>query len=300
MSITVCIPTRNRPGDLAECLDSIAASSVAVGETIVADDSTDGATRTLTTTRYPHVTYVDGLRQGLGPNRNRALDAATGEWILFLDDDARLGVDFLATLAPFIAADDRRRTIFTGIERQTTALVFPNDQNFLGFQTVPYKPGAPLNTLVINAALFPAALFRTIRFDPQLVYGYDEVDVAMRARLSGYEIRLCPEAVNRHFPSQINRGFYGRHTEIARIYVTFKRYAEVERRPFKAVAFIVASFVHSVAHHLKTGGVSGVAEAMRTHRAAWRKIALWRASRRSLATAKIPGSIVAPPGPELG
>ena len=249
MNVSICITTRNRPDDLAECLKSIAASSVPVAQTVVSDDSTDALTRDLIAQRFPHVTYVEGPRQGLGPNRNSAIAAATAQWILFLDDDARLGADFLATLAPIVAARRGERVIFSGVERQKTGLIFPKAQDFLGFQTRRYFSNTPLETLVVNATLFPADLLRSIHFDPRLIYGYDEVDIAARARALGYEIMLCPDAVNYHYPSPKNRDYYRPHTETARVYVTYKTYFAAERRPVKAAAFPGVSLLHSIAHH---------------------------------------------------
>lgn len=275
MNVTVCIPTRNRPDDLAECLDSIAVSSVPVAEIVVSDDSTDDRTRELVAARYPHVKYVFGPRRGLGPNRNSAISAASGDWILFLDDDARLGPEFLSEMIKARYANAGQKLIFTGIEKQVKGLVFPNDQDFLGFQKRPYGDRKMVNTVVINATLFPASLFREMLFDPRLIYGYDEVDIASCARGAGYGIVLVPSAVNLHFPSPVNRDYYSPHTEAARIYVTFKRYASAERRPVKAATFLVLSFLHSLAHHVKRFGLSGIAGAFRMHGAAVRNIALW-------------------------
>jgi GT2 family glycosyltransferase len=171
-------------------------------------------------------------------------------------------------------ANADRRIIFTGIEKQVSGLVFPNDQDFLGFQKRPYG-SRDVNTVVINATLFPSTLFREMLFDPRLIYGYDEVDIASCARGAGYRIVLVPSAVNLHFPSPVNRDYYSPHTEAARIYVTFKRYARAERRPVKALAFLAVSFVHSLAHHLKRQGVSGIPGAFRMHKAALNNIALW-------------------------
>src|ERR1700739_3314148 len=126
MNVTVCIPTRNRPDDLAECLDSIAASAVPVTEIVVSDDSTDDRTRDLVATRYSHVKYVFGPRRGLGPNRNSAISAALCDSIMFLEDDSRLGPDFLNEMMKARYANADQRLIFTGIEKQVKGLVFPN------------------------------------------------------------------------------------------------------------------------------------------------------------------------------
>jgi len=292
MNVSVCIPTRNRPEDLAECLESIAASSVPVAEIVVSDDSTDDRTRELVAARYPHVKYVFGPRRGLGPNRNSAISAASGDWLLFLDDDARLGADFLTEMMKARYANAGRKLIFTGIEKQPKGLVFPNDQDFLGFQKRPYGDSKMVNTVVINATLFPASLFKEMLFDARLIYGYDEVDIASGARGIGYRIVLAPSAINLHFPSPVNRDYYSPHTEAARIYVTFKRYAAAEGRPVKALLFLAASFIHSLAHHVRRFGLSGIAGAFKMHRTAMKNIVLWldESSRRGRAQSPAPVS----------
>ena len=293
LNVTVCIPTRNRPEDLAACLQSIASSSIAVTEVVVSDDSTDDRTRDLLASEYPYVKYVFGPRKGLGPNRNSAISAATGDWIVFLDDDARLGADFLAVMEPLMRSNLGKRTILTGIEKQISGLVFPNDQNFLGHQKLPYGPNQPVNTVVINATLFPASLFREMLFDRRLIYGYDEVDIAAQARGAGYRILLVPHAINLHFPSPVNRDYYSAHTEAARIYVTFKRYAASQRRIAKGLGFLAVSFFHSIAFHIRARGLAGIPEAFKLHRAAWKNIALW--VRENLARGRMPNLTAAPP-----
>ena len=278
MNISICIPTRDRPDDLSECIKAIFASSVPALEIVVSDDSTDDRTRLMLETRYPHVTYVSGPRKGLGPNRNSAIEAATGEWILFLDDDARLGADFLANMSPMLIACGDRREILTGAEqREPGGLIFPHDQTFLGFQSRVYEQAEKINTVVINATLFPADLFELVRFDDRLIYGYDEVDIAARARAEGYDILLCPTAINLHRPSPVNRDYYRPHTEAARIYVTFKKYLATQHKPLKSLAFLVASFLHTISYFLRRQGIRGLPSAIALHRKAWRDIwACWR------------------------
>ncbi len=254
------------------CIESVRQSTVPVFDIIVSDDSTDDRTRQAVQTHCPDVTYLEGPRRGLGPNRNNAIAAARGDWILFLDDDARLTPDFLAQLEPVAAEDQTGRTIITGIERNSRGLVYPNDQSFLGFQSRAYRDGEPIRTIVMNAALFPRAMLGELLFDPNLVYGYDEIDIAARALAMGYAIRLCPEAINLHYSSPLNRDFNAPHIDAARIYVTYRKYRWSQRRPGKAAVFLGASFLHSLAHHLSKAGTRGLRAALNTHVAAWRQI----------------------------
>jgi hypothetical protein len=70
--------------------------------------------------------------------------------------------------------------------------------------------------------------------------------------------------VNQHFPSPVNRELYTSHTEAARLYVTWKRYARVERTPARAAAYCVIAPVHLLAHGLRRGGIAGAGRAARS------------------------------------
>lgn len=257
--VTVCICTRNRPDSLAQTLDSVRASSIAAHQIVVADDSTEDRTAELIRRRYPEVTYLRGPRRGLGANRNVVASAATGEFVLFLDDDCLLDESFIArALAALDTVGDRTHVIVNGRENNRGRFVASSDQSFLGYQNRPYRPGDVLYSVVINAALFPRSLFDEVRFDERLIYGCDEIDVTTRAVAHGYRIVSCPEAVNHHFPSPVNRDYYGAHANSARLYVTFKRYWFTERRRLKAAVFLLLAVPHVFASMAKYDGLDGL------------------------------------------
>ncbi len=251
LRVSVCICTRNRPSDLRQALESITKSSVEVTEVIVSDDSTNESTRELVTADYPAVVWQQGPQRGLGPNRNAALASATGTHALFIDDDAELGPQFIAACEQRLAAipaHSRSHTIISGVERHPDGrTVVAHEQDYLGFQRRPYRSGESLHTVVINSTLFPISLFKKHRFDEQLVYGYDEVDLASRAVADGFSIVHEIGAVNMHRPSAVNRDFYRPHIESSRLYVTCKRRAVTERRVLAAAAYAVVAVVHLAA-----------------------------------------------------
>jgi GT2 family glycosyltransferase len=117
-----------------------------------------------------------------------------------------------------------------------------------------------------------------VRFDDQLVFGYDEVDIATQAVAHGYTIVQCDAAANWHYPSPVNRDYYRPHTEASRLYVTFKRYALHERAYAKAAAFALLAPLHCLGAALKRGEAAAVADAWRTVAAAGRH---WRTARKS-------------------
>lgn len=88
---SVVIPTFNRPDMLGDCLRRVAQALAVVPESrievIVSDDGRDLRTRDLLVSTYPWVHWVQGPRRGPAANRNAGAAVATGEWIIFTDDD---------------------------------------------------------------------------------------------------------------------------------------------------------------------------------------------------------------------
>src|ERR1041384_5377606 len=111
MRASVCICTRNRPAELVETIATISRSTVPVDEIVVSDDSTGDDTREALEAAGLDVRYVEGPRVGLGANRNNAVDHATGDVVLFIDDDCHLAADFFERA---LACREDERVIVTG------------------------------------------------------------------------------------------------------------------------------------------------------------------------------------------
>jgi len=92
--ISVVIPCDNQGRFLEEAVASAASASYRVEVIVVDDGSTDDTAAVAA--RHGSVRYVHQRRRGLPAARNRGLDAATGDLVIFLDADARLlpgGID---------------------------------------------------------------------------------------------------------------------------------------------------------------------------------------------------------------
>src|SRR5262249_21178732 len=137
----------------------------------------------------------------------------------------------------------RTNVIVCGSEDDDGHPLLAADQTFLGFQSRHYAPGAPMYTISMIATVFPRALFDRVRFDEQLVSGYEESDLATRAVAAGMTIVPCLEACVYHRPSEAARAAarvdYHSFAEASRLYATFKRYYWTERRLARAAAFAV-------------------------------------------------------------
>src|SRR4051812_36956733 len=96
-NITVCVCTRNRPGELRKCLDSLVRCEPPPSQVVVSDDSaaTDMQSEALCQ-QYPQVHYQHGPRLGLSANRNACVRVSKSEWIHFIDDDVVVDAGFYA------------------------------------------------------------------------------------------------------------------------------------------------------------------------------------------------------------
>lgn len=93
--VSVIIPTHNRPHFLARAVESVLSQTYANVEAVVVDDNMPQSPAREQTAEVmrpfgedPRVQYILGDRPvGGGPARNRGIEAASGEYITFLDDD---------------------------------------------------------------------------------------------------------------------------------------------------------------------------------------------------------------------
>lgn len=105
MKLSIIIPAYNAEAYLPQCLDSILAQEHQGCEVIVVDDgSTDGTAALLE--RYPDVKVVHQENRGMSTARNRGLDEARGEYILFVDSDDLLTDGALETLVAELSGED--------------------------------------------------------------------------------------------------------------------------------------------------------------------------------------------------
>lgn len=105
--LSVVVRTRDRPELLAEALGSLAAQSYRRAEVVVVNDG--GATPELPEGHPLELRLVDlPANRGRGPAADAGVEAATGDWIAFLDDDDLAEPDHLEVLAGLAGAAGTR------------------------------------------------------------------------------------------------------------------------------------------------------------------------------------------------
>ena len=94
-SIVIC--TRHRPQDLATCLASIRDEIASGREVVIVDNGPDSETEAMVRA-HPRVRYVVESRAGLSRARNAGIAAASGDVVVFIDDDVRPEPGWIAPL----------------------------------------------------------------------------------------------------------------------------------------------------------------------------------------------------------
>lgn len=99
--ISVIIPVFNRQDVIAECIASLQAQSHTSLEIILVDDGSTDQTLKICqelAREDPRIVLLAGSHCGVSAARNRALEAATGEYLFFLDSDDVIHPLLLETL----------------------------------------------------------------------------------------------------------------------------------------------------------------------------------------------------------
>jgi glycosyltransferase involved in cell wall biosynthesis len=112
LSVSVLVPCFNAGPWLTECIESVRCQGVSAFEIIIVDDGSDDAETVEILSGYENAPGVNVLRKrngGVTSARNAALDAAIGDYVLFLDADDYLDPNALAVM---VAAAERSDAVF--------------------------------------------------------------------------------------------------------------------------------------------------------------------------------------------
>ena len=195
MSVVIC--THNGGRTLEETLRAVARLDYPDFETIVVNDgSTD---RSADIARRFDVRLINIPNGGLSNARNIGLRAATGEIVVYLDDDAYPDPDWLTHLAAAFS-----QGVHAGIGGPN--IPPPGDGPIA--DCVAHSPGGPTHVLLsdieaehipgCNMAFRREQLLAIGGFDPQFRIAGDDVDVCWRIQEQGWTLGFCPAAVVWH------------------------------------------------------------------------------------------------------
>lgn len=222
--ITVVICTRERPGALARCLDSLLAQNYPGFRVLVVDNApvTEATAEVVrSAARRGPVDYLVEPKAGLSFARNAAVAAAPGEILAWIDDDEYADENWLAEVARALA-DHPEADVISGVivpaELETQAQLwfeqFGGHSKGRGFKPDVFSPA----TAHIQSPLYPLPPFGTganMTFRPGVIERIGGFDTALGAGtpamgsedtlaftqvlVSGGTIVYQPTAVTHHY-----------------------------------------------------------------------------------------------------
>jgi GT2 family glycosyltransferase len=205
--ISVIVCSRNGERTLRDCFEGLSRLEYPDFEVIVVDDGSSDGTAAIGREYGFRVISTGG--QGLGRARNVGLDAATGEIVAYLDDDAYPDAHWLSYLAAVFL-----RTPHAGVGGPNIA---PSGDGSVA-ACVASAPGGPVHVLLsdaeaehvpgCNVAFRKDALQALGGFDPRFRVAGDDVDVCWRLREGGSTLGFSPSAVVWHHRRRSVRAYW--------------------------------------------------------------------------------------------
>lgn len=207
VKVSVVTPTHNKEALLRRTLASLERQDVGADafEVVVVDDgSTDGTPAFLAAHRPPfalRVVRVDENR-GRAAARNRGLERATGDLVVFLDDDMELVPGFLRAHVELHASRERVAGIGNVVNHpEITQAPIDRYMSTRGAQKIGARGPLPWKYFSTNnASVWRADLAAIDGFDERFVhYGFEDLELAWRLeRERGVAFRFVEEARSLH------------------------------------------------------------------------------------------------------
>jgi O-antigen biosynthesis protein len=205
VSVVVC--AYQAQDTIEECLWSLTELEYPNYEVLVVDDGSTDATAQIAH-RFP-VRLLSRERLGLAGARNVGLEHAQGEFVAYIDADAKADPDWLTYLALALEVPG---TAGAGGPNP----VPPDDPPVA--QCVARAPGGPIHVLLdderaehvpgCNMAFWRETLLEIGGFDPIYTAAGDDVDVCWKLLGRGYDIRFHPSALVWHRRRDSVRAFW--------------------------------------------------------------------------------------------
>ena len=265
MFISVIIPTYNRRLILDKCLNALEKQCLIPEinnyEVVVVDDgSTDGTQSWLrkSSDNFPHVRLIEQDHGGPAEARNRGVENALGDLIVFIDSDLVVTNLFLSSHAKTLLRSWQRRNdrlCFTyGAVINTSNFENPTSEKHK-IRDLSWAYFATGNVAIDRMVLEKSGLFDT----SFRLYGWEDLELGERLRQMGVELIKCPKAVGYHWHPALSLD------QISTLIRVERERAKMAlifylKHPTLRVRFIIQfTFIHRILWELLTlGGIINV------------------------------------------
>lgn len=191
LALSVCIISFRRPALLQKCLDCISPGKQTLDsslyEVVISDDCPHGSAKSVVNASG-FARWVQGPSQGVAANRNNAVEAANGDWIVFVDDDELPQIDWLERI--YEAASSEQWDV---IEGRVEATCYPDSIFWL----------APIISqggvyCTANLAIRRSTFFQIGGFDIRNRISHEDIELGSRISSASLRTLFLADAVVYH------------------------------------------------------------------------------------------------------
>lgn len=227
-ALSVAIVSYRRADDLLLCLEDLAEQRTSISfEVVLVLQAYPAGVADEIVSAFGHrlTLHIHEFARGLGVHgaRNAAIKVVNAPIVAFFDDDVRVGADWVETLMPYYAdptvggvggyvANPGCRRLSVRLLRPMLGLASRRYRiDWGGFHTLPFSSHPETDQRADwlsggNMSYRVVALAQAGQFDEAFGnYGYDDVDIGVRVRRSGWKLLTTRRLSVVHNPSPVNR-----------------------------------------------------------------------------------------------
>lgn len=247
---SIIVAVYNRPDEMAELLESLAAQTLKDFEIVVVEDGSTVTSADVCErwTGSLDITYVTIPNGGPGPARNHGCTIANGNVFLFLDSDCTVPPTWLASIdaartqrgLQAFGGPDREHTAFSPVQK-AISYAMTSILTTGGIRGSAVRTGGAFHPRSFNMGMDREVFNVTKGFAP-MRFGED-IDLSIRMIKAGFKVGLIPEAWVYHKRRTDLRKFYRQvfNSGDARINLTIKHPGTLKLTHFFPVAFLAYS-----------------------------------------------------------
>jgi glycosyltransferase involved in cell wall biosynthesis len=265
ISVSVVVPTRNRPDHIGPCIESILANQTPNIEIVVIDQSDDDSSKLALASQLadPRLRHEPTSSRGAARARNVGIERTSGALIAFTDDDCRVPPDWVARIANVFENEPEAGVVFgrVAIPEHLKGLGFAADfepaqrEHRGSYPTATETWGIGANMSVRRTVFEQLGLFDGLLGPGSAFKAGEEVDFAIRVLAAGWKIVNAREVSLDHLgvrtgdaAGQLLRGY---------LFATGAVFAKHVRLGTRGTAELAAKFLALHAQHAGSSVLRG-------------------------------------------
>jgi glycosyltransferase involved in cell wall biosynthesis len=207
LTVSVTVPTRNRPAHIAACVRSILATGGFLDLTVVDQSDDDATEQALASIDDPRLRYIRTETRGVTRGRNVGIEESRGDIVAYTDDDCRIRPDWVARIIDVFAADEQTAVVCGRVEVPEEIRHTGYAEGFEPHERVWRGRYPPLGRdwgITANFSIRRSVLATVGMFDPILGAGAPlrsggEPDFLFRVLRAGYTVVNANEVIVDHY-----------------------------------------------------------------------------------------------------